>query len=139
LSAGAPITEADARAIAQRIVDEASARIEGGCVIVDAATQHKPWGWVFVWHSRRWLETHDIRHMVFGNGPIVVMLDGSTHQLGTHLTTDQMIRQFEIERGFRPPDPPQRASPGPLAYALWFVLLTSALWLGCMSWLARRH
>jgi hypothetical protein len=41
-------------------------------VIVDAASMEKPYGWVFFYNSKTYLETGEIRYALAGNGPVVV-------------------------------------------------------------------
>lgn len=48
--------------------------------------------------SRR-LETGDFLYAFGGNGPIVVMHDGSVHRLGTAKNSDATVAEFEQEHG----------------------------------------
>jgi len=77
-------------------------RIEGGLVLIEERTITKPYGWVFCYTSRRWRETGDINHGIAGNGPVVVL--AATDEivpLGTYAPPEEMIAEFEAERGLR--------------------------------------
>jgi hypothetical protein len=39
-------------------------------------TQEKPYGWIFGWTSKRYLETRRLEDAVAGNGPFLVERDG---------------------------------------------------------------
>lgn len=41
-------------------------------VLIEDATIEKPYGWVFFYSSKRWLETNDISYALAGNGPFLV-------------------------------------------------------------------
>ena len=58
----------------------------------------KPYGWVFFYTAKKYLETKDIKHAVAGNGPIIFdQRSGAMHQLGTATPPDEQIRDWEAE------------------------------------------
>lgn len=70
----------------------------GPMVILDDLTLEKPYGWVFEYTSKKWLETQDIRHAIAGNGPIIFDRRTDTiHQLSSALTTTDAVHQWEMQ------------------------------------------
>jgi hypothetical protein len=52
-------------------------------------------GWVFVYQSRRYIETGDLEYFLLGNGPIVVDKDsGEVVILGVYGPIDQMLSDY---------------------------------------------
>ena len=45
---------------------------ENDFVTVEEGTIEKPYGWVFFYNSRKYLETGEIRYAIAGNGPVIV-------------------------------------------------------------------
>jgi hypothetical protein len=81
----------------------ALARLQQGVpeelVILDQFTLRKPYGYVFFYQAREYVETGDIMFMLAGNGPTVVLHDGSVHPLSTAYPPEESIAAFERERG----------------------------------------
>lgn len=72
-------------------------RAEGNDTLVISEVVPKPYGWVFSYTSKRYLETNDISDSVVGNGPIVFeAASGKWHQLGS-LMPEERIKEFEKE------------------------------------------
>jgi len=74
---------------------------DGRVVIIDSATIHKNYGWVFFYQSERFLKTDNFSDMLVGNAPIIVMrVKGDVIVLGpTAYTIEEAIERFEKERG----------------------------------------
>jgi hypothetical protein len=71
-------------------------------VVLDKSTLTKPYGWIFFYNSRKYVETGDINAMLGGNAPLLVLAeDGSIHPLSTAHPVQTSIARFEQERGFR--------------------------------------
>jgi hypothetical protein len=90
------ITAADARIAVAALLD--SAELEGADIaeIVDDSTIERPWGWVFFYESRRFLETRDSSAQLLGNAPIIVEREsGRTFETGTAHPTDVYLRNYE--------------------------------------------
>src|SRR2546423_582937 len=70
----------------------------------------RPFGWIFFYNSRQFLETGDDRHALLGNAPFIVdRRDGSVHATGTGRPLQHYIERYERER---PPDPAPSPAPG---------------------------
>jgi hypothetical protein len=68
--------------------------------VVDDATIEKPWGWVFFYDSRRFLETGDDSSRLFGNAPIIVnATTGIASDTGTAYPVEHYISEYEREHG----------------------------------------
>ena len=59
----------------------------------------KPYGWIFFYNSRRYLETRSPLLALAGNGPVVVERHGQLHQLGSAHAPDVTIAEFERTHG----------------------------------------
>lgn len=71
-------------------------------ILIDDATVERPWGWVFFYDTRRYVETKDPDARLLGNAPFVVEGgDGSVHFLSTAGPPQNYIHQYEQQR---PPD-----------------------------------
>jgi hypothetical protein len=52
-------------------------------------------GWVFVYESRRYVETGDFNERLVGNGPIVIDKDsGEMTFLGTHASVSELLAEY---------------------------------------------
>lgn len=59
-------------------------------------TLDKPYGWIFFYDHRRYVEEKDRRSRLAGNGPILVENEsGAVHQFGTAEPLDFYLSQFE--------------------------------------------
>lgn len=64
-------------------------------VIVDSQVIEQPWGWIFPWTTRGWLNG-DINYAIGGNGPIFIKRhDGSMRSFMTGLTLESCIQEYE--------------------------------------------
>ena len=71
--------------------------------IFDERTVELPWGWVFYWNTRLYLETGDFEHAVFGNPPLVVnRRDGSVTTICAEESLKRELRRYERRTGIRP-------------------------------------
>jgi hypothetical protein len=86
----------------------ASEHIEEGCqtedgvtpVILDDKTIERPFGWVFFYESREYLDTRDLALRMIGNAPLIVdRRDGSIHVTGTAEPIEHYIKEYEEKRG----------------------------------------
>lgn len=67
-------------------------------VVVTDATIERPWGWVFFYESRRFLETGDFPSRLVGNAPIVVNgATGHAEHSGTAHPIEHYIAEYEIK------------------------------------------
>jgi len=71
-------------------------------VLLVEHTIERPFGWVFFYNTRRFVETGDHRFGLVGNAPFIVdRRDGSVHPTTTSRPIGEIIRQYEASR---PPD-----------------------------------
>lgn len=67
-------------------------------VILDDMTIEKDFGWIFFYHSRKYIETKDLKFYILGNAPILVnKFDGSLNYTGTAYETDHYIKEYESQ------------------------------------------
>jgi hypothetical protein len=95
-----PMAREEAAEVATRHVNDRYDDPDDHLVVLDTPVMRKPYGWVFFYQSRRYLDTGDFRHQLVGNGPVVVCDDGTVHPLGSALGPEGEIRDFEFRRGF---------------------------------------
>jgi len=94
------ISETEARQKIAMLLGERSRYVAGGLVLVEEMTLTKPYGWIFFYNSRRYMDTRDILDAIAGNGPVVVLADtGEVVTLGTALRPEEEIALFERNRG----------------------------------------
>lgn len=68
--------------------------------ILDARTVERPFGWVFFYQSRRYLETRDPSEVLAGNAPLIVdRLTGEITETGTAYPLDYYLSRYEAGRG----------------------------------------
>ncbi|MBS2020266.1 MAG: hypothetical protein JST00_45825 [Deltaproteobacteria bacterium] len=65
----------------------------------DDDTQCKRYGWILFYNTRQYIETGDFLFSLGGNGPLVVLHDGTVHPLGTSKDVDATISEFEQAHG----------------------------------------
>ncbi|MCL2779532.1 MAG: YrhB family protein [Polyangiaceae bacterium] len=67
--------------------------------ILDSETIEKPYGWIFFFNSRRYVETGNMMHSFFGYGPVVVIAKtGEIIMLTSRAPTEGYIKELEDER-----------------------------------------
>ena len=68
----------------------------GSAVVVDDATLMKPYGWIFFYQSRAYVETGDISDVLTGNAPLIVdRFDGELRVTGTARSIDEYLAAYE--------------------------------------------
>jgi len=73
-----------------------------GLAIQETGTLERPWGWIFFWNTRLFLETGDLEHAMMGNPPICVnRLDGAVTIIGGDGPLEAELRRYERRIGFR--------------------------------------
>jgi hypothetical protein len=68
---------------------------DGACALLHEKTISKPYGWVFFWTSRAWIESRDDGDAVGGNAPIIVSRGGEIRVTGTALPVEEYIATYE--------------------------------------------
>ena len=74
-------------------------------VVVDKHTVVKPYGWVFFFDAREYLESDGQRGGIFGNGPIVVRHNKKLDRLTSAGRVTDIIGAFEKKHGLVKPPP----------------------------------
>ncbi len=105
------ITREQAVAIARRVV----AGIEGPeRVLEDGRTVEKPYGWVFFYASRKYLESRHPGDLIPGDGPLVVeRAGGRTQFLPTSVPPAAAMTEFERRWRERPASAGDTNAPPP--------------------------
>jgi hypothetical protein len=99
---GSTMTEREAHELVRAHLNRLFEPENDGVVVLDGATVRKPYGWVFFYQSRRYVESGNPSDMLAGNGPIVVFqADGSIHELGTAYPIEVELRSFEERMNLR--------------------------------------
>ena len=84
---------ADAERLARTWVDIVS---RGTGEIRPHLTRTKPYGWVFFWNSREFIDTKDRRKALAGNTPIIVdRIDGELRVMGTASPVEDSLAEYE--------------------------------------------
>ena len=82
-----------ARILAQTWVD---LRCNFEAQIIDEATITKPYGWVFFYESKIYLETGDVGEFLVGNAPILIdRVNAELITFGTSYLTEHYIQEYE--------------------------------------------
>ena len=64
-------------------------------MIIDEATIEEPFGWVFFYNTRSFIEFGSLSDSLVGNAPIIVCRqDGSLHETGTAHPVEHYIAEF---------------------------------------------
>ncbi len=88
--------EARTRALLQIAATRIELPPEDEVVIVDDATIERPWGWVFFYTSKLWLETQNFSYALAGNAPLLIDgRTGASHFLGTARPVEIYLLAFE--------------------------------------------
>ena len=83
----------EALAIVRVYVDHAT---DGRGVVLEEDTLDLPYGWVFFYQNRAYVETGDVQHAFAGNAPIIFnRLSGEYRVTGTAHPLQHYLREFE--------------------------------------------
>ena len=97
------MTLADARRKIDSMLIELGKHVAGGVVVLEERTITKPYGWIFFYSGKRYVETGDIMTAIAGNGPIVILAEtGEAITLGTARRPTEEIVRFEERRDLTP-------------------------------------
>jgi hypothetical protein len=67
-------------------------------VVLEDSTLDRPYGWVFFYQSRAYVETGDKMQAFFGNAPIIFnRVSGELRVTGTADPVDDYLRKYEVE------------------------------------------
>jgi len=66
------------------------------CVVVDSHTIEKPFGWVFFYNTKKFVETGVFRYRLAGNGPVIVNKhNGSVEFFGASRPPLEIVEEYE--------------------------------------------
>lgn len=83
------------------LVEKKRPRLEPG--IIEERTIEMPWGWIFFWNTRLYLETGDLEHALIGMPPLCVdRRQGSVSPVANVEPLTREIKRFERKIGARP-------------------------------------
>lgn len=69
---------------------------DGEAIVLLSDTMTKPYGWIFSYQSKRFLETEDIRYMLLGNAPFLIdNVTGEIKLFGTAYSIEQYLKKYE--------------------------------------------
>jgi hypothetical protein len=74
-------------------------------VVVEESTIEKPFGWVFFYNSKKFVDTGISRYRLAGNGPAIVNKnDGTIEFCGSNKPPEELIGEYEkkLARGNLP-------------------------------------
>ncbi len=72
-------------------------------VVVGAGTIEKPYGWVFFYSSKKYLETGTVRYALAGNGPVFVNKEtGCLEFCGVNKPVQVQIEDYETRLAQKP-------------------------------------
>ena len=65
-------------------------------IIIEESIREKPYGWIFYYQSKKYLETDSISYALAGNAPIIFEKEtGRMVELGTGRPTEEFIELYE--------------------------------------------
>lgn len=93
------LTKAEALAIVESKLQEMSTP-DDPFVVLEKRTIEKPFGWVFFYNSKKFVETGEFRYRLAGNGPVIVNKhNGSVDFFGGAKPSQVIVADYEEEFG----------------------------------------
>lgn len=89
----------EARARVKRTLQDVYGEPFDAIALQDELTQTEPWGWVFFYDTRAYVESGNPDDMLLGNAPYVVTRAGEVHATGTAQPLDAYIAEM-LRAGF---------------------------------------
>lgn len=90
------MTRDEARAAVVEQVHRRGVGGADGIAIIESETVEKPYGWIFFYNSRRYLESGDLMCSLVGQGPVVVVAATSEIiELGSARPPEVAIKELE--------------------------------------------
>ena len=90
------ITVIEAKSIAYQYLAKLEIELGISLNLIDSETIEKPFGWVFFYNSKKYLETRELSEMLAGNAPFIVdKNNGEIHETGTEKPIEDYIVKFE--------------------------------------------
>jgi immunity protein 35 of polymorphic toxin system len=89
------ISAEDARRIAEEWLLRHVPDADGNEIVLKGESREEPFGWVFFYNTRRFLEEGDWSYALIGNAPIVVLrASGEVRPTGTALPLDHYLQEY---------------------------------------------
>ena len=99
-------TRAEARALVETFIASDDLVDQDVAIVLDDETIERPWGWVFFYNSRRFVETADIASCLVGNAPLLVerssgrlLETGTAHDIGFYISNYEATRDPHMQPG----------------------------------------
>ena len=90
------ITYDEALATITKRIDELSQEVEEPLVIVDENLIEKPFGWVFFYNSKKFIDSGEAKYMLMGNAPFIFnRFTGEVVVTGTAYPIEKYISLYE--------------------------------------------
>lgn len=70
--------------------------------ILGDLTIERPYGWIFFFQSKRFLETGALSDMLVGNAPVLVETSGNIVRLPTAIPLEESLRRYEAGQPLLP-------------------------------------
>lgn len=80
--------------VSKRLEEKSSEAVR--YVVVEGSTIEKPWGWIFFYQSKKYLETGSFADRLAGNGPVFVNKQtGDVDFFGSVPSLDVILAEYE--------------------------------------------
>jgi hypothetical protein len=80
--------------VSKRLEEKSSEDVQ--CVVVEESTIEEPWGWIFFYQSKKYLETGIFTHRLAGNGPVLVdKMTGEIDFFGSLPSLDAILADYK--------------------------------------------
>jgi hypothetical protein len=88
------ITEDQAKNLAEDYIKTVAQKSKFDLVLIPDATKEYKFGWVFSYNTKQYLETHDFKKGLFGNGPIIITRTGTVKPEGASVDLIVIIDSY---------------------------------------------
>jgi hypothetical protein len=89
------LTKTEALEIVSKRLHQMSTSVDP-FIVVKASTIERPFGWVFFYNSKRFLDTGESRYRLAGNGPVIVnKQNGSVEFFGAGKPPQEIVAEYE--------------------------------------------
>jgi hypothetical protein len=80
--------------VSKRLEEKSSEAVQ--YVVVEDSTIEKPWGWIFFYQSKKYIETGVFMHRLAGNGPVFFNKEtGEVDFFGSIPSLDALLAEYE--------------------------------------------
>ena len=90
------ITLAEATKIALAYISKLEQSTEDPVILLESKTIEKPFGWVYFYDSKLYIETGEFECQLLGNAPLIINRNsGKIHVTGTAYPIEHYIEEYE--------------------------------------------